>query len=68
MGDFQSQRNLSLEKEDCGVDRPSQGKRFPITTKSFRVHRVSEPPHIPQDQDKMEIAYRYIDLANSLTK
>jgi hypothetical protein len=66
MGDFQSQRNLSLEKEDCEVDRPSQGKRFPITTKSS--YRVSEPPHIPQDQDKMEIAYRYIDLANSLTK
>ena len=30
--------------------------------------RGSEPPYILQDQDKMELVYWYIDLANSRMK
>jgi hypothetical protein len=48
MRDFQSQRMLSLEEEDCEVDSPSQRKLQ-------SSNGGSELPFILQDQNKMEI-------------
>jgi hypothetical protein len=67
--DSQSQRMNVLGGGGLRGGQTLQGKAVPYIYEELqRSDRGSEPPYILQDQDKMKIAYRYIDLANSPMK
>jgi hypothetical protein len=69
MKDSQSQRMNVLGGGVLRGVQTLEGKAVPYNCKELqRSDRGSEPPYILQDQDKMEIAYWYIDLANSRMK
>ena len=69
MRDSQSQRKNVLGGGGLRGVQTLEDKAVPYNSEELQSSdRGSEPPYILQDQDKMKIAYRYIDLANSPMK
>jgi len=56
----------SSDEEERKVNRPAKDKTLPITKEEFYEQMVMIRHPILQDEDKLEKAYRYIDLANSM--